>query len=77
MTRWPTTYGRERPRAAWSPGPWSDKVFDMTSQGSMPLVHNVVRKRDVGVRWCYLGEKRRIERGLGISGLDVPSLLDI
>ena len=28
-------------------------------------------KRDVGVRWRYLGEKRQIEHGLGKSGLNV------
>ena len=40
----------------------------------MTLGHDVARKHGDGVRWCYLGEKSLIERGLGIGGLDVPSL---
>ena len=34
--------------------------------------HDITKKYNIGVCWCYLGEKRQIERGLEVGGLNVP-----
>ena len=59
----PTYHTDENARGQRSP--WSDKFFS----------HDVMRKDDVRTWRRYLGEKRRIERGLGIGGLDVKLLI--